>query len=124
MGAPHLLPTAATPIERILSRFDRQQIADFIEIAISLLDVANDPDLEDDDTAEDADASEDDDPAEEDNEDRCIAGDDGIGSGPICYGALGFPVWSQAGRPGTLGDEDAEPSLAPLSLNPDRGGRD
>jgi len=50
MGAPQLLAGAATPIERILSRFDRQQIADFIEVAISLLDVANDdPDLEDGD---------------------------------------------------------------------------
>ncbi|MCZ4342879.1 hypothetical protein O4H52_14750 [Sphingomonadaceae bacterium G21617-S1] len=57
MGAPQLLPAAATPIERILSRFDRQQIADFIEIAISLLDVANDPDLEDDDPAEEDDPS-------------------------------------------------------------------
>lgn len=62
-------PAAATPIERILSAFTRKQIEDFIEVAIGLLDVANDPDAEDDDT------SEDDDPAEEDGEDRCMAGD-------------------------------------------------
>lgn len=50
MATAHRLPTAATPVERILSRFDRQQLADFIEVAISLLDVANDdPDLEDSD---------------------------------------------------------------------------
>lgn len=46
MATPHALPTAATPVERILSRFDRKQIEDFIEVAISLLDAANDPDLE------------------------------------------------------------------------------
>lgn len=52
MASAFPLPTAATPIERILSRFDRQQIADFIEVAISLLDVANDPDAEEDDPPE------------------------------------------------------------------------
>ncbi len=49
MATLHALPTAATPVERILSRFDRKQIEDFIEVAISLLDVANDPDMEEDD---------------------------------------------------------------------------
>ncbi len=52
MGAPQLLPTAATPIECIMSRFTRDQLADFIEVAISLLDVSNDPDLEEDDPSE------------------------------------------------------------------------
>jgi hypothetical protein len=52
MATAFKLPTAATPVERILSRFDRQQIESFIEIAIGLLDVANDPDLEEDDPTE------------------------------------------------------------------------
>jgi len=46
MASLHTIPTAASPVERILSRFDRQQVEAFIEIAIGLLDVANDPDVE------------------------------------------------------------------------------
>ena len=76
MATAFQLPTAATPIERILSRFDRQQIADFIEVAISLLDVANDPDAEDADAPEDDDPKEDGDPAEEDDGDVCLTRED------------------------------------------------
>lgn len=52
MASLSVLPSAATPVERILSRFDRKQLEDFIEVAISLLDVANDPDMEEDDPPE------------------------------------------------------------------------
>lgn len=53
MATTYPLPSAATPIEHILSRFDRKQIEAFITIAIDLLDVANDPDAEDDGTGGD-----------------------------------------------------------------------
>lgn len=79
MATAYQLPTAATPIERILSRFDRKQIEDFVEIAISLLDVANDPDLEEDDPSE----------ANGDEQDACgsyeedmVHGDDGQAGDP------------------------------------------
>ena len=52
MANLHTIPTAATPIERILSRFDRAKLEAFITVAIELLDAANDPDLEDDDPPE------------------------------------------------------------------------
>jgi hypothetical protein len=41
MGALINIPTAATPADRILSRFNRDQLAGFIEVAISLLDAAD-----------------------------------------------------------------------------------
>lgn len=44
------LPTAATPVHRVLSRFDRQQLAGFIDVALDLLDLLDladgDPDVE------------------------------------------------------------------------------
>jgi hypothetical protein len=47
MGALIAIPGAATPIERILGRFDRAQLEGFIAIAIDLLDLADgDPDVE------------------------------------------------------------------------------
>lgn len=50
-SAPAAPPAA---IARVLARFDRTEIAGFIEVAIGLLDVADgDPDLEDDDPAGD-----------------------------------------------------------------------
>lgn len=113
---PIPLPTAATPIERILSRFDRQQVADFIEVAISLLDVANDPDLEDDDPAEDADAPEDSDP------DRCPAQED-IGTDHDATRKMGWDSsWededTEDGADREQTDDGAEPP-APLTLNED-----
>lgn len=51
MGALQTIPTAATPIERILSRFNREQVEAFIEIAIRLVDaIDGDPDMEDSET--------------------------------------------------------------------------
>ena len=51
MGAPTRAPVIPVPpaaITRVLSRFDRDQLAGFITVAIDLLDVAaGDPDLED-----------------------------------------------------------------------------
>lgn len=44
------MPGGSTPVERVLSRFDRDQLASFIEVAIGLLDLADgDPEREDDD---------------------------------------------------------------------------
>ncbi len=61
MGALVKLPTAATPADRILARFNRDQLAGFIEVAISLLDAADpDPDAEDSGDERDGINSEDD----------------------------------------------------------------
>ena len=47
MGALIALPNAATPVGRLLGRFDRIQLEGFIAIAIELLDLADgDPDVE------------------------------------------------------------------------------
>jgi hypothetical protein len=47
MGALIPIPGAATPVERILSRFDRAQLEGFIAVAIDLLDIADgDTDVE------------------------------------------------------------------------------
>src|SRR5438094_10197122 len=60
--APH--PAALPPmpaVARILAQFERQQLAAFIEVAISLLDGDDgDPDLEPNGDEEDGNASEDD----------------------------------------------------------------
>jgi len=77
MATAYPIPAAATPIERILCRFDRKQIEDFIEVAISLLDVANDPDLEEDDPTEANGDEHDGNPAEDE---FCVH----RGSGPGC----------------------------------------
>jgi hypothetical protein len=59
MGVVHPFPNATTPVERVLSRYDRRQIEGFIEVAIGLLDLADgDPDLEDDDPDEEHDGRE------------------------------------------------------------------
>jgi len=117
MATAYPLPTAATPIERILSRFDQRQLADFIEVAISLLDVANDPELEDDDPLE---CNGDEQDATGSFEEDTIAGDDG---------KAGDPTDAEEDDPGGGNSEDegeevneAEP-LAPLTLNDDRGNR-
>lgn len=42
-----MLPTAATPVQRVLQTFNRAQLAGFIEVAIGLLDLADgDPEAE------------------------------------------------------------------------------
>lgn len=47
MGALIKIPSAGTPADRILARFNRDQLAGFIEMAISLLDATDgDPDVE------------------------------------------------------------------------------
>ena len=48
MNAPvAFLRRDATPIERVLSTFDRAQLSGFIEVALALLDLADgDPDIE------------------------------------------------------------------------------
>ena len=48
MSAPvAFLRREATPIDRVLSTFDREQLSGFIEVALALLDLADgDPDLE------------------------------------------------------------------------------
>jgi hypothetical protein len=61
MGALIPLTAAASPVERILSRFDRAQLEGFIAVAIDLLDVADgDNDLEDNGDELDGTAGEDD----------------------------------------------------------------
>ena len=45
--SPIIIPTLATPIDRLLSRFGRRQIEGFIAVAIDLLDLADgDSDIE------------------------------------------------------------------------------
>lgn len=41
MGSLISLPGGATPIERVLSRFDRRSLESFITVAIDLLDIAD-----------------------------------------------------------------------------------
>jgi hypothetical protein len=61
MGALASSPFAATPIEQILSRFDRAQLEGFISVAIELLDIADgDLDVEPNGDELDGDMSEDD----------------------------------------------------------------
>lgn len=61
MGELFTFPTPASPVERILSRFDRDKLSGFIEVAIGLLDFADgDPDFEPNGDELDANAAEDD----------------------------------------------------------------
>lgn len=138
MATAFPLPTAATPVERILSRFDRKQLEDFIEVAISLLDVANDdPDLEDSDpcyfkvdakgnplpgsedfrTEDDEDCDFDDDPRmdmeEDDPSGQCD--EDGVNTSPFAAYCAHGRSYDGPGCP--ISDPGEWP--APLTLNPD-----
>jgi len=124
MGMLTTIPGSASPAERILARFNRSQLAGFIEVAISLLDATDeDPDVEPNGDEEGpgtfaynpsvtpsqlpehrdgaialaTEDDEEDDPDEEDNEDCCPAGDDKIASTRLPYE-----------QPGN--EEDGEPS--------------
>ena len=62
MSALVQFPGAQTPAQRVLTRYSRQELAGFIEVAIGLLDLADgDPDLEDDDPDDEHDGRERDD---------------------------------------------------------------
>ncbi len=79
----------------ILSRFDREQLAGFIAVAIDLADMLDgDADLEDDDPAERDDHDEDDDPSGQSDE-------DGINTGGGVYRVPGVE-WDGPGCP--IGD--------------------
>jgi hypothetical protein len=61
MGSLQQLPNAATPIERVLSRFDRRALTGFITVAIDLRVLADgDRDIEANGDEIDCDRSEDD----------------------------------------------------------------
>ena len=65
MNAPATFPTVAPmpAVARILARFERDQLAGFIAVALDLIDTLDgDADLEDEGEAEPDDADEDDDP--------------------------------------------------------------
>lgn len=90
------LPTAASPVERVLSRFSRDELHGFVAVALDLLDLAaGDADREPDGDELDGSTAEDDygadglcgpgcsisDPPEEGDSDCCTAGDD-MGGNP------------------------------------------
>jgi len=81
-----LLHTAATPIGRILARFERDQLESFVAVAIDLLDaIDGDPEAEDGD------------------EDRCAAYDDHVGRS---LAGLSFDY-----GPGDPADGEEEPGI-------------
>ena len=116
----HFAPPPPAAVSRILRRFDRDQLAGFIAVAIDLLDVADgDPDDEDDERAGvlmiapgvDYDPADDDseldglpgvpEDAEDDDSDHCSARDDDPG----------FYIRDIRGWPGDPDDaEDDDPS--------------
>ena len=134
----------ATPpmpaVARILARFEREQLAGFIAVALDLIDTLDgDADLEDnaDREANDGDEQdvawiewntmhgpqkrghnrlageeddEDDDPPEDDDSDRCLAGEDRIVGGPALY-ADAMGFSSRPNRYCIGMDEDIEPPL-------------
>ena len=116
----HFAPPPPAAVSRILRRFDRDQLAGFIAVAIDLLDATDgDPDDEDDERSgvlmiapgADYDPADDDsepdglpgvpEDAEDDDEDRCIAADDD----PL--------AWFSDGRPGE--PDDAERSYTEMA---------
>ena len=91
MGALIQIPGGATPVERILSRFDRAQLEGFIAVAIDLLDVADgDVDIE----------------PNGDELDSTGAEDDFIDHGPGHLRGPGCPIADEGGDPLDAGEED------------------
>lgn len=125
MGA-HFAPPPPAAVTRVLSRFDRAQLAGFIAIAIDLLDVADgDADLEANGDEMDASVPEgswrtgvidprhrDHDDAEDDDSDCCPARDD-VGTDHYATRKIGFD-----GRAG-LTDDDAEDTFDREQTNED-----
>jgi len=95
MATSLTLPTAATPIERVLSRFDRERLEMMAEGIIAYLDRI-DGDLEDDD------------PSGQMDEDEINTGNHAVMAHGVSFAGPGCPL------------SDPDEPLVPLSLNPDR----